>query len=103
MLLPPGGGPGPDPDAPTLRLCLKVCSLISKTAFPVSKTSVGPLNFISLEALLAVLSALAQRWAGLWPLGSTGRGRPSYTLRCRIQGSKMHKPRRTTAMDAELG
>ncbi|GLC38754.1 hypothetical protein PLESTM_000772100 [Pleodorina starrii] len=38
----------------------EVCSLISKTAFPVSKTSVGPLNFISLEALLAVLGALAQ-------------------------------------------
>ncbi|KAG2488975.1 hypothetical protein HYH03_012417 [Edaphochlamys debaryana] len=38
----------------------EVCSLISKTAFPVSKTSVGPLNFISLEALLAILSALAQ-------------------------------------------
>ncbi|GFR51100.1 hypothetical protein Agub_g13429 [Astrephomene gubernaculifera] len=37
----------------------EVCSLISKTAFPVSKTSVGPLNFISLEALLAVLGALA--------------------------------------------
>ncbi|PNW80894.1 hypothetical protein CHLRE_07g334100v5 [Chlamydomonas reinhardtii] len=38
----------------------EVCSLISKTAFPVSKTSVGPLNFISLEALLAILNALAQ-------------------------------------------
>ncbi|KXZ43436.1 hypothetical protein GPECTOR_90g522 [Gonium pectorale] len=38
----------------------EVCSLISKTAFPVSKTAVGPLNFISLEALLAVLQALAQ-------------------------------------------
>ncbi len=39
----------------------QVCSLISKTAFPVSKAHVGPLNFISLEALLAILTALAQR------------------------------------------
>ncbi len=37
----------------------QVCALISKTAFPVSKTSVGPLNFISLEALLAILAALS--------------------------------------------
>lgn len=32
-----------------------VCSLLSKTAFPMAKGSLGPLHFISLEALLAIM------------------------------------------------
>lgn len=49
----------PPPAPPGL---LQVCALVSKTALPVSKGNVGPLNFISLEAIMAVLQALAGRW-----------------------------------------
>lgn len=40
-----------------------VCSLISKTAFPINKASLGPLHYVSLEALLAILNALASTTA----------------------------------------
>lgn len=37
-----------------------VCSLVSKTAFPITQKSLGPLHLISLEALIAILNAI---WA----------------------------------------
>jgi hypothetical protein len=37
-----------------------ICALVSKTAFPVSQKSLGPLHHISLEALMALLGALSQ-------------------------------------------
>ena len=39
-----------------------ICGLVSKTAFPVShKGGLGVLHMTSLEALLAILAALAER------------------------------------------
>jgi brefeldin A-resistance guanine nucleotide exchange factor 1 len=37
-----------------------ICALVSRTAFPVSQKSLGPLHHISLEALMALLGALSQ-------------------------------------------
>lgn len=37
-----------------------ICALVSRTAFPVSQKSLGPLHHISMEALMALLGALSQ-------------------------------------------
>lgn len=39
-----------------------ICTLISNTALPVAKGTIGPQHLISLEALLSILEALGVGW-----------------------------------------